>query len=90
MHVLVWVFACVCDPQSSYIMAARVSVMMRGMANAFGLRLRTAPLWLPVAEKLLRQYGIDPTSCTPHRNARLAQEQEAEKETVQKKDVQRS
>ena len=62
----------------SYIMAARVSVMMRGMANAFGLRLRTAPLWLPVAEDLLRSQGIDPAECTPHANARRAAETAAQ------------
>jgi len=57
------------DVPKDYIMAARVSVMMRGMANAFGMRLRTAPLWLPIAEKVLRDNGIDPDTAIPHRLA---------------------
>lgn len=39
------------------VMACRVNVMMRGMANAFHLRLRMAPVWRPYAEKLLRVHG---------------------------------
>lgn len=41
------------------IMCSRVSVMMRGMANAFNLRVRTAPEWRPYAQQLLRDHGID-------------------------------
>lgn len=38
-------------------MACRVNVMMRGMANAFNLRLRMAPVWRPHAEALLAAHG---------------------------------
>jgi hypothetical protein len=34
-----------------------VNVMMRGMANAFNLRLRMAPVWRPHAEALLAEHG---------------------------------
>ena len=52
--------------------------MMRGMANAFGMRMRTAPLWLPVAEQALKDAGVDISECTRHRDARLAAERERE------------
>jgi aarF domain-containing kinase len=39
------------------VMACRVNVMMRGMANAFNLRLRMAPVWRPHAEALLAAHG---------------------------------
>lgn len=48
-----------------FVMAARVSVMMRGMGNAFGLRMRTAPMWLPVAENLLKENGENPDDSIP-------------------------
>eukprot|EP01046_Picozoa_sp_COSAG06_P011647 COSAG06_NODE_668_length_13234_cov_75.848268_5_plen_56_part_00 len=31
--------------------------MIRGMANAFNLRLRMAPVWRPHAEALLAEHG---------------------------------
>jgi aarF domain-containing kinase len=45
-------------PQDT-VMASRVSVLLRGMGNAFGLELRTSPVWRPYAERLLREQGID-------------------------------
>ena len=39
------------------VMACRVNVMMRGMANAFQLRLRMAPVWRPHAEAYLAAHG---------------------------------
>ena len=38
-----------------YVMMARVSVLLRGISSAFGMRLSTAPTWAPVAEKLLKE-----------------------------------
>jgi aarF domain-containing kinase len=54
------------QPVDAFIMAARVSVMMRGMGNAFGIRMRTAPMWVHTAEELLRDNMIDPDDCIPH------------------------
>jgi aarF domain-containing kinase len=39
-----------------FVMPARLSVLLRGMANAFGIRMRSAPLWAPAARKYLEQY----------------------------------
>ncbi len=44
------------------VLAARVSIMMRGMGNAFGMKLRVAPYWAPFAEKALRDAGIPVTA----------------------------
>lgn len=45
------------DPMVSlpekYIFASRVSVMIRGMGNAFGLKLRMSPLWASEAQAFL-------------------------------------
>uniref|UniRef100_A0A6B2L244 Protein kinase domain-containing protein n=1 Tax=Arcella intermedia TaxID=1963864 RepID=A0A6B2L244_9EUKA len=41
-----------------YVMVARVSVLLRGMGNAFGLHLRTSTYWKEYAEKLLKQHHI--------------------------------
>eukprot|EP00808_Paulinella_micropora_P022499 g53492.t1 len=41
------------DANDELVMCSRVSMMMRGMANAFGLKLRTAPIWKPYALQLL-------------------------------------
>ena len=41
-------------PQDT-VMASRVSVLLRGMGNAFGIELRTAPVWRPYAEALLKE-----------------------------------
>eukprot|EP00873_Tetraselmis_striata_P010841 jgi/Tetstr1/431105/TSEL_020821.t1 len=40
------------------VMASRVSMLLRGMANAFGLRLRVAPAWRAAAEDLLQRNGV--------------------------------
>lgn len=49
------------DPQVSVpnwpIMASRVSVLMRGMGNAFGLHLTTAETWAPYARRILAEHG---------------------------------
>jgi len=36
-------------------MAARVSLLLRGLGLAFGVRVQTARLWRPYAERGLRQ-----------------------------------
>mgnify|MGYP001810258289 CR=1 FL=1 len=41
-----------------YLFAARVSIMIRGMAKAFGLRIRMSTLWEPEARALLHKHGI--------------------------------
>jgi aarF domain-containing kinase len=40
---------------ADYVLMARVSVLLRGLASAFGLRFRTAPSWAGVAEEMLRR-----------------------------------
>jgi len=42
-----------------YVLVARVSVLLRGMGNAFGLQLRTSTYWKPFAEKLLRLHQVE-------------------------------
>lgn len=37
-----------------YVMAARVSLLLRGLGLAFGVQLKTARLWRPYAEQGLR------------------------------------
>ena len=46
------------------VMVSRVNVMMRGMANAFNLRLQMAPIWRPAAEALLTQHGESDCAAT--------------------------
>ena len=41
-----------------YIMASRVTLMMRGMAKAFGLQIRISELWKDEAERFLLKNGI--------------------------------
>ncbi len=36
-----------------FVMMARVSVLLRGCASAFGMRMRTAPSWAEVAHSML-------------------------------------
>lgn len=43
----------------AYIMASRVSIMMRGMGKAFGLQLRMSKLWEQEAAAYLKSQGID-------------------------------
>ena len=49
------------DPQKSIpnwpIMASRVSVLVRGMGNAFGLHLTVAGTWAKYAQQLLEKHG---------------------------------
>jgi len=40
------------------VMISRVSVMIRGLGNAFNIRLRVAPAWRDAAERLLKQKKI--------------------------------
>jgi aarF domain-containing kinase len=42
-----------------YLLAGRVSVLMRGMGNAFGLKMRTSHQWERHAEAFLRRQGIE-------------------------------
>ncbi|KAI0566184.1 hypothetical protein FGB62_11g213 [Gracilaria domingensis] len=42
-----------------FVMAGRVSVLLRGMANAFGLKLRVTDYWKTEAEKFLKAQGIN-------------------------------
>jgi aarF domain-containing kinase len=42
-----------------YVMAARSSIMLRGIGNAFGLRLTIAKMWQGDAERFLKSQGID-------------------------------
>ncbi|PXF47144.1 kinase UbiB [Gracilariopsis chorda] len=41
-----------------FVMVGRVSVLLRGMANAFGLKLRVSDYWKEEAEMLLKSQGI--------------------------------
>ena len=41
-----------------YVMPARVSVMLRGISNAFGIDLHVTDYWRPHAEALLRHYNV--------------------------------
>lgn len=41
-----------------YIMASRVTLMMRGMAKAFGLQIRISELWKDEAERFLLKNGV--------------------------------
>lgn len=44
-----------------YLFAGRISVLLRGMGNAFGIKLRMSELWLDYATKLLESEGIEYT-----------------------------
>ncbi len=44
-----------------YMFVGRVSVLLRGMGNAFGLQLRMSELWAQDAEKFLKSQNIDYT-----------------------------
>jgi aarF domain-containing kinase len=43
-----------------FIMCGRISILLRGMGNAFGIRLRTSDYWRPYAEKALTLYTDNP------------------------------
>lgn len=42
-----------------YLMASRVSIMMRGMGKAFGLQLRMSKQWEKEASAFLKSQGIE-------------------------------
>ncbi|CAN8068501.1 unnamed protein product [Agarophyton chilense] len=42
-----------------FVMVGRVSVLLRGMANAFGLKLRVSDYWKTEAEEFLKTQGIN-------------------------------
>ncbi len=44
-------------PEQS-IMASRVTLMMRGMAKAFGLQIRMSEIWKDEAEQFLQSQGV--------------------------------
>lgn len=41
-----------------FVMVSRVSVLLRGMGNAFGLQLRTSDFWRVYAERVLKDNGL--------------------------------
>lgn len=43
---------------SDYLFAARVSIMLRGMAKAFGLQVKMSTMWEKEARDLLHKHGI--------------------------------
>ena len=38
-----------------HMLACRASVLLRGMGNAFNIKMRIAPMWRPTAERVLRE-----------------------------------
>lgn len=42
-----------------YVMVGRVSLLLRGMANAFGMKVRISDYWRDEAHKFLKTQGID-------------------------------
>lgn len=52
-----------CDPMINippdFLVAQRVSVLLRGMGNAFGLKIKTTDLWYDQARIFLEKHGID-------------------------------
>jgi aarF domain-containing kinase len=42
-----------------FLLASRVNLLLRGMGNAFGLKLRMSQLWKDEAEAFLKKHGID-------------------------------
>ena len=44
-----------------YLFAGRLSILLRGMGNAFGLQLRMSELWEHEAKEFLASQGIDYT-----------------------------
>lgn len=42
-----------------YIFASRVNIMLRGMGNAFGIKLKMSKLWEEEARKFLTSQGIN-------------------------------
>jgi hypothetical protein len=42
-----------------FIMASRVTLLLRGMAKAFGLQIKMGDMWKAEAERFLKSQGID-------------------------------
>jgi len=42
-----------------YIMPGRLSILLRGMGKAFGVRMRMSELWASEAEAFLKSQGVD-------------------------------
>lgn len=42
-----------------FVMAGRVSLLLRGMANAFGMKVRISDYWAEEAQKFLKAQGVD-------------------------------
>merc|ERR1711988_1073150 len=47
----------VIEISDAYVMAGRVSFLLRGMANAFNLQMRTAEHWYPFAKQVISEIG---------------------------------
>ncbi len=54
---------------NDYVMMARVSLLLRGIASAFGMRMRIAPTWATMAEKVLEMHAPDKLKAIHHRRA---------------------
>ena len=44
---------------NEFVMVGRVSILMRGMANAFGMQLKVSEYWKDCAQDFLKSQGID-------------------------------
>lgn len=51
---------------AEYLFAARVSIMVRGMAKAFGMQLKMSSMWEKQAREFLHKHGV--THNPTHRN----------------------
>ena len=49
------------DLDEDYVLVGRVSILLRGLGNAFGIKLRVAPYWKKEALRLMRIHGIEGT-----------------------------
>lgn len=58
------------DLPDAYIFPGRVSVLLRGMGKAFGLKMRMSELWADEAQSLLTAKGVDyvPPICKTKKN----------------------
>lgn len=60
-HFMEWLEAQ--DPpvqvNDEFVLLARVSILLRGMAHGFGLKLRVSDYWSVEAEQFLKSQGID-------------------------------
>lgn len=71
---------------NEYVMMARVSVLLRGIASAFGMRLRIAPRWAATAERLLAEHAPDRLTAINQRRAQRAAAA-AERTTTQRTEM---